>query len=331
MGETGQVNGTPPPRGRRGWVLGAVTLAALAVAAFALLGQDPPPSGPPPPQPGQPLGKPLGEPLGQPLGEPLGEPLGQPLGKPLGEPLGKPLGEPLGKPLGQPLGKPLGQPLGEPLVTPRSIWDAPEAPPATPQPSPGAEPEGGLFVAQPSPPQEPPQAAPALGSDGEPPPPPPEPLAAPPQVVQETALAFEGEWSATGSREVLPTGSGHRAVTFYFSGSLILTSQQGLNRGFRSVVIGFDNGKGLSVGECVWTDDRGDQIFSEIWGESVSSGKRIKGTITGGTGRYAGITGEYAFGWRYVIQDAEGALQGRAVGLKGTVRLPQAPPEKPAP
>ena len=42
------------------------------------------------------------------------------------------------------------------------------------------------------------------------------------------------------------------------------------------------------VGRAVWTDERGDQVFSELKGEWVGTGNRIVGTFIGGTGRYAG-------------------------------------------
>ena len=47
--------------------------------------------------------------------------------------------------------------------------------------------------------------------------------------------------------------------------------------------------RALSVGRAVWTDARGDRVFSELRGEPVATGRRIVGTITGGTGRYAGV------------------------------------------
>ena len=75
---------------------------------------------------------------------------------------------------------------------------------------------------------------------------------------------------------------------------------------------------GLSVARCVWTDDKGDRLFSRVTGESVQAGRRFVGTITGGTGRYAGIAGEYSFTWQYVIAAEDGdVIHGRAVGLTG--------------
>ena len=45
-------------------------------------------------------------------------------------------------------------------------------------------------------------------------------------------------------------------------------------------------------------------MFSELRGEPVATGRRVVGTITGGTGRYAGVTGDYSLTWQYVAQDA---------------------------
>lgn len=142
---------------------------------------------------------------------------------------------------------------------------------------------------------------------------------APPQPAPpaETWLSFEGNLSATGTRQALAMGPGREAKIVYFSGSLIMTTQEGLSRGFRIEMVGYDAGAGLSVGTLVWTDDRGDKLFSELKGESIGTARHVTGTITGGTGRYAGLEGEYGFIWKYVIQESDGTIQGRAVGLKG--------------
>jgi hypothetical protein len=34
-------------------------------------------------------------------------------------------------------------------------------------------------------------------------------------------------------------------------------------------------------GRCVWTDERGDMVYSELRGEAVGSGNRIVGTFEG--------------------------------------------------
>lgn len=90
--------------------------------------------------------------------------------------------------------------------------------------------------------------------------------------------------------------------------------------GFRSEVIALvDSATGL-LGRSVWTDERGDQVFSELKGEGTAAQNRIEGTILGGTGRYAGATGTYQFSWQSVIEAEDGSIQGRAVELKGRVR-----------
>ena len=90
--------------------------------------------------------------------------------------------------------------------------------------------------------------------------------------------------------------------------------------GFRGEVIGFDDGTRVTVLRGVWTDGHGDRIFSRLKGETVATGRRITGTMTGGTGRYAGITGEYSFEWQYIVEAEAGTVQGRAVGLRGRYR-----------
>lgn len=135
---------------------------------------------------------------------------------------------------------------------------------------------------------------------------------------------FAGTWSASGVRQSLPTGGDRVAATVQISGAVVLTLGEGLSKGFRGEAIGFDDGASVSIGRCVWTDERGDRIFSELKGGPMQTGRRFVGTITGGTGRYAGLTGEYAFLWQYVVQAEDGTIQGRAVELEGRVRAGEA-------
>lgn len=130
---------------------------------------------------------------------------------------------------------------------------------------------------------------------------------------------IEGTWSVTGQRQTLPTESGRDAAIVQFSGAVVLTGSDG-PRGFRGDMIGFDDGRALSVGRWTWTDERGDQIFGDMRGESLQSGRRFAATVTGGRGRYAGVTGNYEFTWQYVVAAEDGIIQGRTVGLKGRYR-----------
>lgn len=136
---------------------------------------------------------------------------------------------------------------------------------------------------------------------------------------------FEATWSATGRRQVVAIEGGAMAAIVEISGAVVLTSGEGLSRGFRGEAIGFDDGQGLGLGRAVWTDENGDRIFSRLKGEPLRTGTGLVGTITGGTGRYAGLEGEYSFTWQYVVPVEDGVIQGRSVGLKGRVRRVGAP------
>ena len=102
---------------------------------------------------------------------------------------------------------------------------------------------------------------------------------------------------------------------------MLLTGAQRPAVGFQAQAIGFSDSRAGIQGRCVWTDERGDKVYSELKGEALGSGNHIVGTFTGGTGRYAGLTGDYSFQWEYVIGSEEEAVSGRAVDLKGRVRL----------
>jgi hypothetical protein len=132
--------------------------------------------------------------------------------------------------------------------------------------------------------------------------------------------AFDGSWSASGTRQSVGTELGQPAAISRLTGAVAIRSG-GLARGFHGEAIGYDDGHSGGVGRAVWVDARGDQIFSELSGESLKTGRRVTATITGGTGRYAGITGEYAFTWQYVIDAGEGVIQGQSTGLAGRYRL----------
>jgi hypothetical protein len=132
---------------------------------------------------------------------------------------------------------------------------------------------------------------------------------------------FEGTWTAAGTRHALALGTDHRASIFDLTGSLLLIGSGRLGVGFRAQAIGFSDSLTGMQGRCVWTDERGDKIYSQLQGEFVATGNHIVGTFLGGTGRYAGVTGEYSFQWEYVVESDEGSVSGRAINLKGRALL----------
>jgi hypothetical protein len=134
---------------------------------------------------------------------------------------------------------------------------------------------------------------------------------------------FEGSWNAAGTRRTLPLGADRKGSIIDLRGTMLLAGAGRPGVGFRADVIALVDSETGLVGRGVWTDERGDQVFSELRGEGTKERNRIAGTIVGGTGRYGGATGAFEFSWQFVIETEDGAIQGRAVGLKGHCRLGQ--------
>jgi hypothetical protein len=131
-----------------------------------------------------------------------------------------------------------------------------------------------------------------------------------------------------GERHSLRFGPDRRISVASLSGTLLVTGEQGLGVGFQGRILAFSDEKTGGVGRAVWTDDRGDQVFSELTGGTVARGHRVAGTIVGGTGRWAGLAGSYDLEWQSVMEAEEGMIQVRTVDLKGRVRFgqPATPP-----
>jgi hypothetical protein len=132
---------------------------------------------------------------------------------------------------------------------------------------------------------------------------------------------FQGTWTATGSRHTIRLGADRRASIANFDGTLLLTGPSRPALGFRAEALVLNDSATGMVGRAVWTDERGDQAYSELRGEGTATGNRIVGTFLGGTGRYGGVTGTYEFSWRFVLESEEGNVQGQSAGLKGRVRV----------
>jgi hypothetical protein len=132
---------------------------------------------------------------------------------------------------------------------------------------------------------------------------------------------FKGTWTAAGSRSIMPFGGDRRTVISILNGSLVLAGSSRPNAGFRAEVFVFNDTATGMVGRAVWTDEHGDQAFSELRGEGTADNNTITGTFVGGTGRYAGANGTYEFSWRFVLENEDGVVEGQSMGLKGRIRV----------
>ena len=130
-------------------------------------------------------------------------------------------------------------------------------------------------------------------------------------------------------RHAIQLGGDRRAFVGNFNGSMLLTGPSRPGVGFQVEAIAFTDSATGMVGRSVWTDERGEQVFSELRGEGTATSNRIVGTFFGGTGRYTGATGTYEFSWRFVLEADDGTVQGQSTGLKGRIRVdaPRAAPD----
>ncbi len=158
-------------------------------------------------------------------------------------------------------------------------------------------------------------AAAACGSATEP----PQPVAAANEWRE-----FEGSWNAAGTRHSIHLGANRRGSIIDLKGTMLLAGPQRPGVGFLSQAIALVDSETGLVGRSVWTDEHGDQVFSELKGEGTAARNRIAGTFLGGTGRYSGATGSYEFSWQSVTEAEDGSIQGLAVDLRGRVRPGQA-------
>jgi hypothetical protein len=139
---------------------------------------------------------------------------------------------------------------------------------------------------------------------------------------------FTGSWSLTGNRQTLKMGPGHRAEIFRLGGSLMLAGDNRPGLAFRSDIIGLRDSQSGMQARSVWTDERGDQVFSELRGGAGGPGQIIEGRFVGGTGRFVGVSGQYTLRWRTLVESEDGSVSGRVVDLEGWARV-VAPGETP--
>ena len=141
-----------------------------------------------------------------------------------------------------------------------------------------------------------------------------------PAATGSELMEFEGSWNGAGRRHTISLGENRLGSIIDLKGTMLLRGPGRPGVGFQSQVIGLTDSATGFQGRSVWTDEHGDQVFSELNGEGTAATNQITGTILSGTGRYAGMTGTYAFSWQWVMEGEDGAVHGRAADLKGRVQ-----------
>ncbi len=137
---------------------------------------------------------------------------------------------------------------------------------------------------------------------------------------------FKGAWIANGTRTSFPFEDGRQVFTFKLAGHVSLQTALGKKKDYWSECVGLaDSVTGL-VGRCVWKDLAGPEIYITLQSDKLQQGSQVTGTIIGGNGSLAGISGDLSFNWASIttMTDSEGVISvtGQTRNLGGHFRLP---------
>ncbi|HZV82195.1 MAG TPA: hypothetical protein VFF53_08515 [Geobacteraceae bacterium] len=138
---------------------------------------------------------------------------------------------------------------------------------------------------------------------------------------------FKGSWIANGTRTPFAFGTERQVFIYKITGHVNLhNAPLGKKKDFWAECVGLaDSVTGL-VGRCVWKDLTGPEVYLTIQSDQLEQGSQVTGTIVGGSGRFAGISGDLSFNWSSVIvmKDADGtvSVNGETKNIDGHYRIP---------
>jgi len=137
---------------------------------------------------------------------------------------------------------------------------------------------------------------------------------------------FKGAWIANGTRTPFHFGDGRQVFTFKLAGHVNLQTTLNKKKDYWAECVGLADSVTGIVGRCVWKDLTGPEIYITIQSDRLQQGSQVTGTIIGGTGHLAGISGDLSFNWSSVINltEAEGVVSvtGQTKNLVGSYRVP---------
>lgn len=113
---------------------------------------------------------------------------------------------------------------------------------------------------------------------------------------------FEGDWAISGTVRQVEVGEG-TVILARLGGPVTLHSPGGLAREFDAVCNSVSDAETGGIARCTWTDETGDVLLLEVSGSilgSMGTVREARGTVAGGTGRYAGLEGELSLDWLFV-------------------------------
>jgi len=152
------------------------------------------------------------------------------------------------------------------------------------------------------------------------------PVASSPVTAQELARegTFQGNWTLEGRTSTIEI-DGHEVNVMRVQGPVTVQTTGGLRTAFESDCVGISDGEAGGTGRCVWTDQDGDAISMDLEGRVIGPAgtfREARGVITGGTGKYEKLQGEYQLDWLFIDSAIEpGKVMGKGTKLTGTWRI----------
>ncbi len=137
---------------------------------------------------------------------------------------------------------------------------------------------------------------------------------------------FEGNWDVEGTTESMEIDDGQISIYRVEGPVKITNSSSGLAREFSSRCVGVSDEETGGIGRCVWVDSAGESLFLELSGEIIGpmgTTREAVGIVIGGTGKYAGLQGEFEADflfWESVLEPGKITL--RNTSFKGSWKLP---------
>jgi hypothetical protein len=121
---------------------------------------------------------------------------------------------------------------------------------------------------------------------------------------------FKGSWIANGTRTPFPFANGRQVFTFKLAGHVNLKTSISKQKDYWAECVGLADSMTGLTGRCVWKDLAGPELYLTIQSTKLEQGSQVIGTIVGGTGHLAGISGDLSFNWSSVIAltDANGII-----------------------
>lgn len=148
------------------------------------------------------------------------------------------------------------------------------------------------------------------------------PLPAAAQWPQEDQGTFDGYWAMSGTIHILELPDGGKVAGGGLTGTVTVQTSQGPVPSFETDCVVFADTRSHGGGRCAWKATNGDLVLVDLESEGPPGAGRIRGTFTGGTGRFEFLSGDFAFEWNYSVSSGyDASLDGATYVMRGRYQL----------